>query len=121
MGVGEPSAFEHAARAALLTRGPNRLPSTVRAITSRMSQLFLRFVPVTPPSSFGSYTGVTGFGESSERMGVGEPSAFEHAARAALLTRGLFSALRFSCTIASKRICPTHDANLVTVNLGCET
>ena len=32
----------------------NRLPSTVRAITSRMSQLFLRFVPVTPPSSFGS-------------------------------------------------------------------
>ena len=35
-------------------------------------------------------TVVTGFGESSERMGVGEPSAFEHAARAALLTRGLF-------------------------------
>lgn len=34
-------------------------------------------------------TVVTGFGESSERMGVGEPSAFEHAARAALLTRVL--------------------------------
>lgn len=35
----------------------NRLPSTVRAITSRMSQLFFKLVPVTPPSSFGSYAG----------------------------------------------------------------
>ena len=34
-------------------------------------------------------TVVTGFGMSSERMGVGESSAFEHAARAALLTRVL--------------------------------